>query len=73
MIGGNNWVSISKWDINGNPSVFSTYSTTLTAGTAYPMLLNYGQTAANAACQMGITPPSRNLTYDGTPYFFREG
>jgi hypothetical protein len=74
MIGGNNWVSIGRWEINGFPSAFSTYSVNLTSGSPYPMLLNYGQNSVNSSCKMGITPPpSGTLTYDGTPYFFRAG
>lgn len=68
--GTNKWTSITQWNITGYPQSSSTYSTTLTDRTPYPMLLNYGQGANNAACKMGITPPSGTLTYDGTPYFF---
>jgi hypothetical protein len=74
LIGANNWVSIGRWEINGFPSAFSTYSVNLTSGIPYPMLLNYGQNSVNSSCKMGITPPpSGTLTYDGTPYFFRAG
>jgi len=66
---GQTYVSLSQWNINGY-SAISTYQTTLTVGNSYPMLLNYGQASANAKCQMGITPPSGTITYDGTPYFF---
>jgi len=63
------YVSLSQWNINGYPAI-STYQTTLTANSIYPMLLNYGQASANAKCQMGITPPGGTISYNGTPYLF---
>jgi len=72
LSGGNGWTSLSQFNLNGFPSVNSTYSVNLTDRTPYPMLLNYGQGANNAKCQMGITPPSGTLTNDGTPYFFNK-
>ena len=64
------YTSVNQWNITGYLSVNSTYSTTLTAGNNYPMLLNYGQASANAKCKMGITPPGGTISYDGTPYLF---
>jgi len=63
-------VGINQWNINGFPPGNYSYSVNLTDGTPYPMLLNYGQSTNNAICQMGITPPSGSLTYNGTPYLF---
>ena len=69
-LSGQAFVAISQWIINGYPSISSTYSVNLNSGSRYPLLLNYGQGVNNAKCQLGITPPSGTLTYDGTPYFF---
>jgi hypothetical protein len=65
--------NLLQWNITGMYGL-NTYSPTLTSGTPYPLLLNFGQSNASSKCQMGITPPSSGtLTYDGTPYFFRAG
>jgi hypothetical protein len=42
----------------------------LTAGTYYPIYMQFSQSFGGLGFGLGITPPGGSQTYDGTPYFF---